>query len=108
MNDLEIIKKVIYDVANEYNIKIDKIILFGSRARGDYREDSDYDILIITEDKLDKDLYDNLWCDIHYYLVNSLNKSVDLLIVDNQEFDKRSKSKLFVYYWAKNEGKILL
>ena len=38
------IKRVIMDVAKEMGVEIDKIILFGSRARGDYREDSDWDI----------------------------------------------------------------
>jgi uncharacterized protein len=30
-------------------LKPSQIILFGSRARGDHRVDSDYDILVITE-----------------------------------------------------------
>jgi len=30
--------------------KIDKAILFGSRARGDYLEDSDYDIILVSPD----------------------------------------------------------
>ncbi len=29
-------------------MKIDKAILFGSRARGDYLDDSDYDILLVS------------------------------------------------------------
>lgn len=29
------------------------MLLFGSRARGDYRQNSDYDILIIVPDELD-------------------------------------------------------
>jgi predicted nucleotidyltransferase len=32
-----------------YREKLDKIILFGSRARADYRPDSDYDILIVLK-----------------------------------------------------------
>ena len=28
-----------------------KVVLFGSRARGDFDEKSDYDLLIITKDK---------------------------------------------------------
>lgn len=32
-----------------YQDKLDKIILFGSRARGDYRQDSDVDILIVLK-----------------------------------------------------------
>jgi predicted nucleotidyltransferase len=36
-----------------------KIILFGSRARGDFTEDSDYDTLIIV-DKKDRNIYESL------------------------------------------------
>ncbi|BBL45242.1 nucleotidyltransferase [Nanobdella aerobiophila] len=104
MNDLEIIKKVIYDVANEYNIKIDKIILFGSRARGDYREDSDYDILIITEDKLDKDLYYKFLGKINWELLAKLDKSIDLLCINKEEFEEKKIYRGFVYYWAEKEG----
>jgi predicted nucleotidyltransferase len=41
-----IIKKVLAD------IELEKVILFGSRARGDFIEESDYDILIIVKDRL--------------------------------------------------------
>ena len=34
------------------NIELEKVILFGSRARGDFIEESDYDILIIVKDRL--------------------------------------------------------
>jgi uncharacterized protein len=30
-----------------------KIILFGSRARGDYRKDSDWDFMVLTEKEFD-------------------------------------------------------
>lgn len=32
------------------------LYLHGSRVRGDFREDSDYDLLLITQDKIDEDL----------------------------------------------------
>ena len=38
---LKFIKEVILNTAKKHNIEIDKIILFGSRARGNHREDSD-------------------------------------------------------------------
>ncbi|WP_456475590.1 nucleotidyltransferase domain-containing protein [Candidatus Pyrohabitans sp.] len=41
-----IIRKVLAD------IELEKVILFGSRARGDFIEESDYDILIIVKDRL--------------------------------------------------------
>ncbi|BBL45246.1 nucleotidyltransferase [Nanobdella aerobiophila] len=104
MNDLEIIKKVIYDVANEYNIKIDKIILFGSRARGDYREDSDYDILIITEEKIDYNIINDFWISLFDRLTDILHKDIDLILIDKKDFEKKKIYRGFVYYWAEKEG----
>ncbi len=40
---LESIKKAVLEVEPEA-----KVMLFGSRARGDYREDSDWDVLIVV------------------------------------------------------------
>lgn len=37
-----------------------KIFLFGSRARDDNREDSDWDFLILTEKKVTQDLKNNI------------------------------------------------
>ncbi len=48
MNDK--IKEIIKNALKNYNIE--KIILFGSRARGDFNEDSDYDILISVSDNI--------------------------------------------------------
>jgi len=46
---LKQIKKAITEVAQRHGIEIDKIILFGSRARGDSREESDWDVLVVTK-----------------------------------------------------------
>ncbi|GMT43917.1 MAG: nucleotidyltransferase [bacterium] len=43
------IKKLILQAADD--IKIVKVILFGSRARGDYNKYSDWDILVVVKDK---------------------------------------------------------
>ena len=41
-----------------YGEHLQKIILYGSRARGDFREDSDYDIMILTDlDELSQKKY---------------------------------------------------
>jgi predicted nucleotidyltransferase len=49
----EKIKKIINQVFEEKGIKVERIILFGSRARGDFRENSDWDLLIIVSNELD-------------------------------------------------------
>lgn len=50
----EFIKKIIQEIFEEKKIKIKEIVLFGSRARGDYKKDSDWDLLIVTEDNLQR------------------------------------------------------
>ena len=47
------VAKAVYDALNPR-----AVILFGSRARGDFRSDSDVDLLVITDDdRVDKDEY---------------------------------------------------
>lgn len=48
MNDS--VKKIILNAIEEYNYS--SIILFGSRAKSNYNENSDYDLLLILEDML--------------------------------------------------------
>ena len=44
MTDLSSIQKTISPIAEQYGV--DRVYLFGSRARGDARSDSDYDFMI--------------------------------------------------------------
>ena len=48
--NIKAIKEQIMKSLDEMGISFESIILFGSRARGDYNEDSDYDILIVTKE----------------------------------------------------------
>jgi len=50
----KIIKKVIEKIFKEVGVEIDKLILFGSRARGDYKKYSDWDLLIVTKKGLSR------------------------------------------------------
>ena len=42
-------EQVVLDLAEKYGLKILSIILYGSRARGDYSFDSDYDLFILFD-----------------------------------------------------------
>jgi predicted nucleotidyltransferase len=46
---IERIKREILQCLEEKEVAVKNIILFGSRARGDFSKYSDYDFLIITE-----------------------------------------------------------
>jgi len=45
-------------VAEAYGDRLERVVLFGSRARGDHRPDSDYDIAVFVKDP--GDLWDEL------------------------------------------------
>jgi len=103
---LKLIKETILNVAKEYNVEIDKIILFGSRARGDYREDSDWDILIVTRERLDKYLFWNLFKKIKREL-SKIKVYGDLIIVSSEYYEKNKEDTGNISYYGTVEGKIL-
>ena len=50
--NVDIAKKIITEEVEKAGYQVDRIILFGSRVRGDYKEDSDYDLFIILKQNI--------------------------------------------------------
>jgi predicted nucleotidyltransferase len=44
--------RIIREIFTGKKIKIEKIIIFGSRARGDFNKDSDWDFLVIADKEI--------------------------------------------------------
>lgn len=84
---LEKIKKVIIEIANKHGIEIDKIILFGSRARGDFKEESDLDLLIITKDELDESKKYSFIYKVRKEIIWKIDLPVDVIVVDKDYFN---------------------
>ena len=103
---LKLIKEIILNTAKKYNIEIDRIILFGSRARGDYREDSDWDILIVTKKRLNKDIEEKFWLEAGREIVKH-GIIPEIIITSKEELDMYGKYYGFVHYHALIEGKVL-
>ena len=81
------IKKIIRPIAEKHGVK--KISLFGSRARGDNRTDSDYDFLV-TNGKIDSLLkHAALLIDLE----ESLNSEVDVVMDSSNDLDFISEAK---------------
>ena len=83
-----------------------RIILFGSRARGDYREDSDYDILVLKEGirpedrrPLQRRIMRALWREDIYSLA-----AVDVIVQDVGRFNRLKNERYLVYYAISREG----
>lgn len=80
----------------------DKIILFGSRATGKNREDSDYDIFIIksgitNERIVTRAVYRALFD-------NEVNRAVDVLAANPEKFEKNKNDPYMIYRDVATQG----
>jgi predicted nucleotidyltransferase len=100
---LEIIRDVILRVSRELGLEVDDIILFGSRARGDFRADSDWDVLVVLSRPLERKVELEAYKKIHRELLLKGIK-VDVLFISRDELEKVKDDTGFVYYYALKEG----
>lgn len=71
------------------DVRILKIIAYGSRVRGDYRGDSDLDVLVII-DKKDKKIKNKILNIFYSYeLETDLSFSVTIFSLEELEFNER-------------------
>jgi predicted nucleotidyltransferase len=99
MSDL--LEKVVECIVQD--IQPDKIILFGSQARGDYEGESDYDICVIKERvehrrKLAQQIY---------RLLYGVGVSVDIIVETPESFDELKDNPFLIYKEIARDGKVL-
>lgn len=85
--------------------ELKKIILFGSRARGDERPESDYDLLILVDAK-DRKLIDQLY-DVVVYILLQYSRLISLKIFTLQEWNRLLSLKTPFSQAVIKEGKII-
>ena len=92
----EVIQRII-DIAQP-----EKIILFGSSARGNPKPDSDIDLLVIKEDvhrrKLAKRIYRNLF---------GVGRAVDIIVATPEDLERYGDCPALVIEPALREGKVV-
>jgi len=83
----------------------DKIILFGSYARGDYTDKSDIDLLIIKKNlKNGREINNILY---RAFFDNKIDIPIDLISVDYNKYNELNNTIGYIYKTIKEEGKIL-
>jgi uncharacterized protein len=83
----------------------EKVVLFGSRARGDALEDSDYDFLVIVRGEVDERACSRT---IHRALFAArIPAAVDIVVVNARELPRRRKRIYDVSRWALDEGRVV-
>ena len=80
------------------------LILFGSRARGNSRPDSDWDFLIVTSKNANTDLQKRLRDDI-YDLELEFLQPISTLIIDQEKWSSMAISPF--YQNVTREGKVI-
>jgi predicted nucleotidyltransferase len=95
------IDKIVERITKEYQPK--KVILFGSYAYGEPTEDSDIDILIVTQERLNhEETYK-----IRRELLRDFSISVQLISVSEEEFTETKDIVGGITYPASKYGEIL-
>ena len=101
---LKEIKRIIIEEAGKLGIKVDRVILFGSRARGDYREDSDWDILVVVGGGLDWRTKRRLSSRVRVRSLKSLGISLDIIITTRDRWMAYQEQLGHLYYRVRREG----
>ena len=89
-------------VNNIYGDTVDKIVLYGSRARGDFREDSDFDFLIVVKDSALSKTNETRVFDFAYDIWEKTYLRIHFLPMTAQKF---YNAKTPLLYWVRKEGK---
>jgi predicted nucleotidyltransferase len=81
----------------------DKIILFGSHARGDNRKDSDYDLCVLKHDvehrrKLAQKIYLSLY---------DVGEVIDVIVETPERLDELKDKPFMVYKEIVKDGKVI-
>jgi predicted nucleotidyltransferase len=98
-------KKILAGIVNRIveAVQPQKIILFGSAARGEMGPHSDYDLLVIKAGKFN---HWRLLTKIHRHL-SGKGAAVDVVVATADDIERYGDSPYLVYYPALREGKVL-
>ncbi|MCS6886879.1 nucleotidyltransferase domain-containing protein [Chloroflexus sp.] len=99
-------KTIICEEAQRYGVDVRHILLFGSRARGDARPDSDWDFLIVIDRPLERSLQRRLATTISVRLVLERIPS-DVLLLPASQFDQHKGDVGHIAYYVHKEGVLL-
>ncbi len=101
---LEAIRETVLEEARKLGVGVDKIILFGSRARGEAVDESDYDILIVLAGRPDWRTLMRLQSRIRVQLFRRLSAEVDVFLVDRARYEERRRLWGSLEYEAATQG----
>jgi predicted nucleotidyltransferase len=103
--DDSLIREIVDTIIREANP--DTVILFGSRARGDARPDSDVDLLIVESEPFSPQRSRRQETARLYLALRKLAMPKDLLLYSRDEFERLKESEYHIVGRAQREGRVL-
>ena len=86
-------------------VEPDKIILFGSYARDDYKKNSDIDILILKKGlKNEREVTNSLYME---FFNKKITVPIDLIAIDYDKYYQLNNDIGYIYKTINREGKII-
>jgi len=100
-------KQIIQKLFLSKNLRLDNIVIYGSSIKKLQNPDSDIDIMVISKDLRNKDIFEKIQLTrgIHRELVRQIKKPIDILYYSDKEWENNSS---LIVNIAKNEGFSLL
>ena len=87
---IKIIRQRLHEVLGD---RIQKIILFGSRSRGDAEADSDYDVLLLVNKRTRE--IENQVDNIAYEILDNYGAVVIIFVFEMETFERETQEPLF-------------
>ena len=104
-NDEALLHQMVETIVRE--VSPERIILFGSRARGDARADSDVDLLVVETEPFSPQRSRRKEAARLYMALRGLAISKDILLYSRDEFERWKNSLNHVVGRAHREGRVL-
>lgn len=100
------INRILLELFKQKGIKVSKIVLFGSFARGVIKKNADIDIIIVSKDFRDKSIFEKVesTTGIGRELVKKIKKPFDIMYYSDLEWNKGHS---LIINAAKREGKVI-
>ena len=88
---LQLVKKAVHEVDDKA-----EVILFGSRARGDFQKESDWDFLILTEKEESHQLRNQIW-EYMFFAELETNEIFGTIVHNKEEWKKYEVTPLYQF-----------
>jgi predicted nucleotidyltransferase len=99
----KIIRNCIESILAKYGVEVKEIILFGSRAKGNYKKDSDWDCFVIVDRELSREKKREIVAKIRMFLAR-LSIPTDIIIRSTESIENQKNDVGYLTYYVLREG----